>query len=92
MQSRRSPPPPLFAPTRRPFPRGTAPPSPRYDGDAAPDVPILFNSIPFLVYFPVVGGLYFLLPDRWRWVHLLAASYAFYMLVHCWHLLPMIQI
>jgi len=40
---------------------------------------MLFNSLEFLLYFPVVVALYFLLPHRWRWLHLLVASYAFYM-------------
>ena len=40
---------------------------------------MLFNSLEFLIYFPVVVGLYFALPHRWRWLHLLIASYAFYM-------------
>jgi len=40
---------------------------------------MLFNSLEFLLYFPVVVGLYFTLPHRWRWLHLLIASYAFYM-------------
>lgn len=38
-----------------------------------------FNSLSFLIYFPVVTVLYFLLPQRWRWIWLLAASYYFYM-------------
>ena len=38
-----------------------------------------FNSIQFLIYLPVVTALYFLLPQRWRWVMLLGASYYFYM-------------
>ena len=40
---------------------------------------MLFNSLAFLVFFPVVVGLYFGLPHRWRWTLLLAASYFFYM-------------
>ena len=40
---------------------------------------VLFNSIAFLVFFPVVVGLYFALPYRWRWMWLLATSYFFYM-------------
>ena len=38
-----------------------------------------FNSIQFLIFFPVVTLLYFLLPQRFRWVWLLLASYYFYM-------------
>ena len=40
---------------------------------------MLFNSFEYLLYFPLVVGLYFLLPFKWRWLHLLIASYAFYM-------------
>src|SRR5436853_7215812 len=40
---------------------------------------MLFNSLDFLIFFPVVTTLYFLLPHRLRWVLLLAASCVFYM-------------
>lgn len=40
---------------------------------------MLFNSIEFIIFFPVVTLLYFLLPHRFRWLHLLAASCVFYM-------------
>lgn len=40
---------------------------------------MLFNSFEFLVFFPVVTLLYFLLPHRFRWFHLLVASCIFYM-------------
>ncbi len=40
---------------------------------------MLFNSIQFLVFFPVVTALYFLSPHRYRWLLLLAASCYFYM-------------
>ncbi len=40
---------------------------------------MLFNSIAFLIFFPVVTILYFLLPYRFRWFLLLAASCFFYM-------------
>jgi len=40
---------------------------------------VLFNSISFLIYFPIVTALYFLLPHPWRWLLLLAASCVFYM-------------
>ena len=39
---------------------------------------MLFNSLEFLVFFPVVVGLYFATPHRFRWALLLAASYYFY--------------
>ena len=37
-----------------------------------------FNSIDFLIFLPIVVLLYFLLPKRFVWVMLLAASYFFY--------------
>ena len=40
---------------------------------------MLFNSLHFLVFFPLVVGLYFGLPPRWRGALLLLASYYFYM-------------
>src|ERR1044071_4887050 len=52
----------------------------------APDRPIvrrnrflLFNSIQFFVFFPIVTAGYFMLPHRFRWLWLLAASCYFYM-------------
>ena len=38
-----------------------------------------FNSLQFLIFFPVVTLLYFLIPQRVRWVWLLITSYYFYM-------------
>jgi D-alanyl-lipoteichoic acid acyltransferase DltB (MBOAT superfamily) len=40
---------------------------------------MLFNSINFLIFFPVVTIAYFLLPQRFRWLLLLLASCYFYM-------------
>ena len=40
---------------------------------------MLFNSIQFFVFFPIVTGIFFALPHRWRWVWLLIASAYFYM-------------
>lgn len=40
---------------------------------------MLFNSYEFLLFFPLVTVLFFLLPHRFRWVHLLLASCVFYM-------------
>ena len=40
---------------------------------------MLFNSFVFLLFFPLVSLVYFILPHRFRWVFLLAASYYFYM-------------
>ena len=39
---------------------------------------MLFNSIAFLVFFPLVTVLYFLVPKKLRWLHLLIASCIFY--------------
>jgi alginate O-acetyltransferase complex protein AlgI len=38
-----------------------------------------FNSFTFLWFLPLVVICYYLLPGRWRWVLVLAASYTFYM-------------
>ena len=40
---------------------------------------MLFNSIPFFIFFPIVVLAYYLLPDRLKQYWLLAASYFFYM-------------
>jgi alginate O-acetyltransferase complex protein AlgI len=40
---------------------------------------MLFNSIEFLLFFPLVAVAYFLAPHRYRWALLLVASYWFYM-------------
>ena len=39
---------------------------------------MLFNSFQFLIFFPLVTILYFLLPHKWRWLHLLISSCVFY--------------
>ena len=39
---------------------------------------MLFNSLAFAVFFPLVVAVYFLTPARARWALLLAASYVFY--------------
>ena len=38
-----------------------------------------FNSIHFLIFFPVVLAVYFIVPKKLRYLWLLAASYYFYM-------------
>ena len=38
-----------------------------------------FNSMEFLLFFPVVVLIYFIIPHKVRWVWLLLASYYFYM-------------
>lgn len=40
---------------------------------------MLFNSIEFLLFFPIVTSLFYLLPHKYRWIHLLLSSCAFYM-------------
>ncbi len=42
---------------------------------------MLFNSLEFLFFFPVVVSAYFIINPKFRWVLLLLASYYFYM---CW--------
>ncbi|MBP5152130.1 MAG: MBOAT family protein [Lachnospiraceae bacterium] len=43
---------------------------------------MLFNSFEFVIFFPVVAGLYFILPKKVNPVWLLLSSYFFYM---CWN-------
>ena len=43
---------------------------------------MLFNSLSFLLFFPLVCFAYFLIPARVRYLWLLGASYYFYM---CWN-------
>ena len=38
-----------------------------------------FNSLEFLIFYPIVLAAYFILPEKFRWAMLLAASYLFYM-------------
>ena len=40
---------------------------------------MLFNSIDFLIFFPIVTILYFAIPHKYRWFFLLVASCIFYM-------------
>lgn len=39
---------------------------------------MLFNSFQFLLFFPIVTVMYFILPHRLRWFHLLVSSSVFY--------------
>lgn len=39
---------------------------------------MLFNSIQFAVFLPVLIGLYYFIPHRYRWLLLLSSSYFFY--------------
>ena len=38
-----------------------------------------FNSLSFLIFFPIVVAVYFVIPKKWRSVWLLVSSYYFYM-------------
>lgn len=40
---------------------------------------MLFNSLAFLLFLPIVFALYWLIPQKERWILLLVASYYFYM-------------
>lgn len=42
---------------------------------------MLFNSLQFLIFFPIVVFIYYLVPFSKRWIVLLISSYYFYM---CW--------
>ena len=50
---------------------------------------MLFNSYQFLIFFPIVTLVYFLLPRKVRWVWLLVMSYYFYMNWHAEYALLM---
>lgn len=39
---------------------------------------MLFNSFQFLIFFPIVTIIFFLIPQRFKWLHLLIASCVFY--------------
>jgi len=43
---------------------------------------MLFNSLDFIIFFPIVIAGYFALNPKYRWILLLLASYYFYM---CWN-------
>ena len=40
---------------------------------------MLFNSLAFLIFFPLTTLIYFLIPYRFRWLWLLLISAYFYM-------------
>ncbi|NQU35487.1 MAG: MBOAT family protein [Bacteroidetes bacterium] len=42
---------------------------------------MLFNTIDYVIFLPIIIILYYLTPHKFRWLLLLAASYYFYM---CW--------
>ena len=39
---------------------------------------MLFNSLPYLVFLPIVVLIYYVLSPKFRWILLLVASYFFY--------------
>ncbi len=43
---------------------------------------MLFNSLEFIIFFPIVVAFYFAINPKYRWILLLIASYYFYM---CWN-------
>lgn len=43
---------------------------------------MLFNSIDYLIFFPIVILIYLIIPRKTRYIWLLVASYYFYM---CWN-------
>lgn len=43
---------------------------------------MLFTSIGFFIFFPIVTIAYFIIPHKFRWMWLLLSSYYFYM---CWN-------
>lgn len=43
---------------------------------------MLFNSLHFLIFFPIVLLVYFVIPAKLRYIWLLITSYYFYM---CWN-------
>ncbi len=43
---------------------------------------MLFNSLEFIIFFPIVVAVYFAINPKYRWILLLFASYYFYM---CWN-------
>ncbi len=40
---------------------------------------MLFNSMHFLLFFPIVTFIYFFIPHKFRYIWLLITSYYFYM-------------
>lgn len=45
-----------------------------------------FTTVEFVLFFPLVLVFFRLLPSRWRWAELLAASYCFYGIFNPWTL------
>lgn len=51
---------------------------------------MLFNSISYILFFPIVVVLYYITPHRFRWLLLLCASIVFYMFFIPWYIVIMI--
>ncbi|MBI4708594.1 MAG: MBOAT family protein [Candidatus Portnoybacteria bacterium] len=51
---------------------------------------MLFNSLAFLIFFPIVIFAFFLIPRRYQWVFLLLASAYFYMSFMPWYILVLV--
>lgn len=51
---------------------------------------MIFNSLQFLVFFPVVTSLFYVLPHQFRWALLLVASSIFYMAFIPWYILILV--
>ncbi len=49
-----------------------------------------FISVTFLFFLAIVFGIYFLAPQRWRWIVLLVASYVFYAFSALWMLVILV--
>ena len=53
---------------------------------------MLFNSIEFIIFFPVVAVIFYLLPRKWRWAWLLASSCWFYVTSIPWFIIPLFSL
>lgn len=53
---------------------------------------MLYNSFPFLCFFPAVALVYYVIPRRVRYIWLLAASYYFYMSWNVKHVLFLLAV
>jgi D-alanyl-lipoteichoic acid acyltransferase DltB (MBOAT superfamily) len=51
---------------------------------------MFFNSFEYLLFLPLVFLLYFITPDRFRWLLLLGASLLFYSSLQAWYLLAVL--
>ncbi|HEY1039450.1 MAG TPA: MBOAT family O-acyltransferase [Bacteroidia bacterium] len=51
---------------------------------------MLFNSLHFLIFLPIVFALYWSIAHKWRWILLLAASFYFYFSYNPWYCLLLI--